>query len=74
MTGDLECEKTVTPFINESGTGRAPHRQAAQDKRSGGKPELLVCCVAPVSNQLNALRLAQSPPRDVELSEAALHN
>ena len=74
VAGDLECEKTVAAFINESGTGRAPHGQAAQDKRSGGKPELLVRCVAPVSDQLDALGLAQSPPRDVELGETVLQN
>ena len=72
VTGDLECEKTVTPFIDECGTGRAPHGQAAEDKRSGGKPELLVRCVTPVSDQLDALGLAQSPPRDVELRKTVL--
>ena len=69
VAGDLECEKTVAAFINESGTGRAPDGQAAQDKRSRGEPEVLVRCVAPISDQLDTLGLAQSPPRNVELAK-----
>lgn len=74
VTGDLESEKAIAPLVNESGTWRTSHRQAAEDKGSGGEPELLFRCLTAITDQLDTRGLAQLLPRNAEFSEAVLQN
>jgi len=74
VAGYLEGEKAISPLIRESRAGRAPHGQAAQNKRSRSEAELLVPDSTPLANQLNVLGLLYSPLRDLEFRETILQN
>jgi hypothetical protein len=70
MTDDAEFEAAVLPEILQAALGRPPHRDTAEDKRTGAVGGFFGFVIASLFADLNDdVELPKSPPRDARRFE-----
>src|SRR5947208_1472261 len=64
----------VATFVDEGSSGRALNRQAAEDKRPGGKTDVLGCRTPAHPNTLDALDLPETAPTEAWAEARSVQN
>ena len=67
VTGDLKHESTVPPFMKETSSRRALHRQPTKHKRPRGEPQILRFAFPLLTDHLYRVCLSEFPLGDDQL-------